>query len=251
MRVTQVPTDVIQQYQPRMSRVVWRPAPGRKMGFVLTHANDVLGLMFFSSPVISMAARDKAIGMPKDGSERGAALRSWYDLSVCVSAQPIGWYWNVGKCLAMIAPTLGPFLVARYGGTFSGVVTTGAFGRASQYERVMKFVGYSSGFGHEHINSDQYADIVAATYLSGSEVPTGAFGEGPNLRFRRIAAYRKATNDKTHTTFHGNKRSIYFVRATDKSWQDAISEWYKRWGKPRWDRVQNETPPYLSGISHD
>lgn len=133
IRVLPVPMNVIVQYQKAMACCKWKPAWGHKLGFLVVHGDALLGILALVSPVIRLTARDEYLfpeaklgpaftGDPqfhfnKKGElvfDYGSALRSYMDMSVCVAAQPIGWHWNIGKLLAMIATTLGDFVEERY-----------------------------------------------------------------------------------------------------------------------------------------
>src|ERR1035438_9244725 len=85
-----LPTDsgTLAHYQKKMSKAIWRPAPGRKLGFLVVQDDALLGLIFLASPVIRLAVRDDFLfpDAPPD-FDYGRALRSYMDLSVCVGAQ--------------------------------------------------------------------------------------------------------------------------------------------------------------------
>jgi hypothetical protein len=150
------------------------------------------------------------------------------DMSVCVATQPLGWYWNLGKLMALIAPTLGDKVEARYPeDVFKGVTTTSLYGRGSQYNRIYKYLGLTKGYGHEHIADEEYYAGVEALKSRctncnpGCEnplplipkhiledgavtddlhpenewctVPYARFGDGVNARMRRISAIQKAS----------------------------------------------------------
>jgi hypothetical protein len=276
IRVQSTSTSVIKHYQARMSKAVWRPAPGRKLGFLVTHDEALLGLIFLASPVIRLTVRDTHLlltggcdeeidrAVDEDCNIRyGIVTRHYMDMSVCVATQPIGWHWNIGKLLALIAPTLGDYVEKRHSrkgrvpfpqffiddpDEFRGITTTSVWGKSFQYNRIYKFLGYTKGHGHEHISEEEYKRMV--TYLrEHSALPGTRFGQGANARMRRIAAYRKLTGDKTITLFHGKKRGVYYHSAVDPSQRpDVIMKWFNRWGLPRYERTKDETPPYASGL---
>ena len=247
--VQQISSGEAATIQPLISKAVWRPAPGRKLAFAVLHNEDLLGLAFLASPVINLGVRDDYLDFPKDASLKGKVLRNYADLSVCVSIQPFGWRWNGGKLVALVATTLGDFWFDRYGDELKGITTTSLWGKGSQYNRVYKFLGYTKGFGHEHISDERYAEMMAWMRANGFEIPSSAFGAGSNARMRRIMAYRKASGEKTVTLLHGNKRGVYYHDAVDPaSRADVINFWYERWGKPRFDRTKDLQPPYLSGL---
>lgn len=247
--VRQVKTSVIQQIQPKVSKAIWRPAPGRKLGFLVEHDEHLLGVAFLSSPVINLRARDEFLEMPKSKTEKGKELRHYADLSVCVALQPFGWHWNGGKLIALIATTFGNAWQERYGEKLKGICTTSLWGRGSQYNRIYKFLGYTQGFGHQHIDDDSYQRMMDWMKTNGHPIPSSRFGAGSNPRMRRIAAYRKASGDKTVTLKHGLKRGIYYHAAElPENRQQVIQHWYQRWGIPRYTRTKDLIPPYTTGI---
>ena len=246
IHVRKVSPSDMSRLQRVMSKAVWRPAPGRKVGFVVMHGDLTIGLLFLASPVINLGVRDEYLELPKNPSEKGRALRSYMDLSVCVAAQPLGWYWNLGKMLAMLATTLGPDL--EYEEPLIGLTTTSLWGRGSQYNRIWKFLGYTQGYGHEHVSDERYREMMDTLWRGGHEIPSSRFGAGSNPRMRRIMAYRRATGDKTATVYHGNRRGVYYHAAEDDR-EAIIAGWYERWGRPRYDRKHRESPPYADGLT--
>ena len=250
IQVRQVTVTRAKYLQPKMSKAVWRPAPGRKLAFEIWHEQDLLGVAFLASPVINMGARDQALGLSKDPSEKGRQLRNYADLSACVATQPFGWYWNGGKLIALIGATLGDYWQERYGDELKGIVTTSLWGKGSQYNRVYKFLGYTKGYGHLHVSDERYGEMLQWMRDNGVEIPSSRFGAGSNPRMRRIQAYLRASGDKTITLKHGQQRGIYYHRAVDPATRiDVIRHWHTRWGQPRFERKQNETPPYTDGLS--
>ena len=156
-------SGVMAHYQKLMSKAKWRPAPGRKLGFLVVQDDSLLGLVFLASPVIRLEVRDKYLFPNADAKFRyGTATRDYMDMSVCVASQPIAWHWNLGKLMALIAPTLSDHVNARYPkDTFRGVTTTSLWGKSVQYNRIYKYLGLTKGHGHEHIDDETYADMVA------------------------------------------------------------------------------------------
>jgi len=247
--VEQIDVGTFTKYQKLMSKAIWRPAPGRKLAFLVTHEQNLLGILFLASPVIRLSVRDEFLGIDKE-KHKGTTLRSYMDISQCVGAQPISWHWNVGKLLAMIAYTLTDFVEKRYpDDKLIGLVTSGLNGKASQYNRIYKFLGYTKGYGHEHITDEQYTDMLDWMAEHNVNIPSCRMDNGSNFRMRRIAAYRKASGDKSITLVHGKKRGVYYHDAVDSSLrQSVIDEWYSRWGLPRYLAKHSEVPPYTSGV---
>ena len=248
--VKQVPASRAQYLQPKMSKAIWRPAPGRKLAFEILHGDDFLGVAFLASPVINMGPRDQALGLSKNPSEKGRQLRNYADLSVCVATQPFGWYWNGGKLIALIATTFGDYWHERYGDELKGIVTTSLWGKGSQYNRVYKLLGYTKGYGHAHIPDERYHAMLQWMRDNDVEIPSSRFGAGSNPRMRRIQAYLSASGEKGLTLQHGQKRGIYYREAADpQSRAMVVQHWYERWGRPRFDRKQNEIAPYTDGLT--
>jgi hypothetical protein len=172
IKVLTVSSGVLAFYKQRMSKADWRPAPGRKLGFLVVQGDFLLGLLFLATPVIRMTVRDDYLFPPQAQAEWaaqhtlsrfsiGLATRDYMDLSVCVASQPIGWHWNLGKLMALLAPTLGDHVNRRYDrDTFRGVITTSVWGRSTQYNRIYKFLGFSKGHGRE-----QYGDVEIAAMV--------------------------------------------------------------------------------------
>lgn len=250
IKVVQIDAGKMITLQKNMSKAIWKPAPGRKLAFVVMHRDDLLGLIFLASPVINMTARDEALGLSTDKSVKGKELRNIADISVCVASQPFGWRWNGGKLMAMIATTLGDYWQERYGDELKHLVTTSLWGKGSQYNRVYRFVGYTKGHGHEHITDEEYKRMLQWMRDNNVEVPSCKFGAGSNPKMRRIAAYRRASGDKTINLVHNKIRGIYVHEAIDPSKrEEVIQNWYDRWGYPRFERKKHEDPPYNDGLS--
>jgi hypothetical protein len=230
------------------------------LAFLVTHGEQLLGLIFLAGPVMNLKPRDEHLGLADMTlSERGFALRNYMDMSVCVGARPIGWYWNIGKLCALIAPTLGDCIEQRYpDDEFKGVITTSLWGKSSQYNRIYKYLGKTKGYGHEHISEERYQSMLQEMRQAGVDIPSSSFGAGSNPRMRRIRAYAKAFPKEWEAEFgstpaarmnHGKRRGIYYHPAVDPaSRQQVIEHWYERWGRPRYERKKDETAPYQSGL---
>lgn len=243
----QVEQRELVRLQAACSKAVWRPAPGRKRSFVVTHADRPIGLMFLASPVINLGARDAYLGLPPEG--RGLALRRVADLSVCVGLQPLAWHWNVGKLVAMLATSdeVADGHTERYGDPLEWITTTSLYGRGTQYNRVYRFLGYTKGYGHQHITEAEYQGMLDWMRQSGVPVPSSAFGAGSNPRMRRIRAYQQARGERVNLV-HGNLRGVYVSPARQGSVAEIAARWYARWGLPRYERTRDAAPPYLSGL---
>jgi len=235
--------------QKEISKAVWRPAPGRKFGFMVFHDTQVIGTLSFASPVINLGVRDEYLNLPKDKSEKGRSLRQYVDMSVCVGLQPLAWYWNIGKLIASLGASriVSDHYRRSYGDTLQGVLTTSLYGRGTQYNRVFRFLGYTKGYGHEHVSEDAYRAMLGWMKENDVPIPSCAFGAGSNPRMRRISAYNKARGLK-NSLKHGKKRGVYYKPCENRSLEEVVDLWYNRWGKPRYERVKDETPPYRTGL---
>lgn len=251
IEVVQTNTPKMVEYQKASSKCVWRPATGRKLAFTVNHKHRIIGLMFLASPVISMEARDKYLGLSKNPSERGEQLKDYFDLSVCVGLQPLAWCWNLGKLCALLSCTLGDFITERYEDCdFKGIITTSYNGRSIQYDRVFKFLGMTKGFGHEHVSDGEYLWMLKWMRQNNIEIPSSRFGEGSNVRMRRIKAYIEASGSDL-TLQHGKMRGIYYHPSIDPGMRfETIMGWYERWGRPRYERLKDQRPPYEDGLQH-
>lgn len=167
---------------------------------------------------------------------------------MCVGAQPISWHWNVGKLLALIAPTLGDVWTARYGDPLLGVTTTSVWGRSSQYNRIYRNLGFTKGYGHEQVTDEVYAEMITWMRKHDVEIPSTRFGAGSNGRMRRIAAYRAASGDRSISMKHGHLRGVYYHPAVPPEQRPAVIRgWFDRWGRPRYERTRDQIPPYTTG----
>jgi len=248
--IEQINISKVIELQPKMSKALTKPAPGRKLGFLIRHENDLLGMALLASPVIRITARDEFLGLSSNGSERGKELRNYADLSGCIATQPFGWHWNGGKLVALISTTLGDFWADRYGDELKGIITTSIWGKSSQYNRIYKLLGYTKGYGHEHISKERYKEMMDWLRENNHEIPSAKFGAGSNPKMRRISAYRKASGDKETNLIHGKKRGIYYHEAVNPSErQKVIDFWYERWGLPRFERTKDLDPPYVDGLT--
>lgn len=233
-----------------VSKAVWRPSPGRAMSYAIVERGDTIGLLYLTSPVVNMGDRDRFLSLPRDNVGRTSALRHYMDMSVCVGVQPIAWHWNLGKLVAMIAPTIGPEYMARFDDELKGITTTSLFGRSSQYNRVYKMIGYTKGFGHEHIGEHIYRGMKSwMRKRNMAPVRKGVNTKNSNTRMETINRYRKTSGDKRAHVFHGKIRGIYYHPVVDYDWTEAVRRWYARWGKTRWERTREMQCPYPDGLT--
>jgi hypothetical protein len=181
------------------------------------------------------------------------------DMSVCVGAQPIGWYWNIGKLCALIAPTLGDCIEQRYpDDEFKGVITTSLWGKSSQYNRIYKYLGKTKGYGHEHISEERYQSMLQEMRQAGVDIPSSSFGAGSNPRMRRIRAYAKAFPKEWEAEFgstpaarmnHGKRRGIYYHPAVDPARGSRSSSTGTSAGVDQGTSARRTRPPRISLVS--
>lgn len=230
--------------QRRMSSADWRPGPGRKISWRIDHDDTTIGILQLASGVFTLGARDTYLDLPKDNQGKGLALRQYPDMSVCIGAQPISWYWNLGKLIAMVAPTMGDEWEREYGDPLLGIVTTAVYGRASQYNRVMRHIGYTKGYGSSQISDDDYAQILAWVKENCPDVPADRM----NSRMKVLQVYNRHAEIPVQMK-HGRARGVYFAPALPpENRRDQIVAWYERWGHSRWTRTRNDAPPYDTAI---
>jgi hypothetical protein len=250
IKILQISVSDATKLQKKISKAIWRPAPGRKLAFAIYANENLLGLAFLASPVINLSARDDFLQFSKNPSIKGKQLRHYADLSICVSLQPFGWHWNGGKLIALLATTLGDYWEKQYKDELKGIITTSLWGKSSQYNRVYRFLGYTKGYGHQHINDEEYAQMMNWMRLNNFQIPSCKFGAGSNPRMRRIQAYYKASGQKKKTLKHGQIRGIYYSSVVDAAKrQEVIDFWFNRWGYPRYIRTKDLTPPYYDGLT--
>jgi len=249
IEIVQSDTGMMAKLQKKTSKAIWRPAPGRKLAFLVLHDNILIGLIFLASPVINLKVRDKYLNLPKNPSLKGKELRNYFDMSVCVAIQPLAWHWNVGKLCALLAPTLGDYIRERYDGcNFKGITTTSLWGKGSIYNRIYTFLGYSQGYGHFHITDKKYKSMIKWLKDNNYKVPSCKFGAGSNPRMRRISAYKKYSKDKSINFKHGQQRGVYYHPAIENAQREIIDYWYCRWGLTRYERTKDQKCPYLNGL---
>lgn len=250
-----VPCDLrdIVRYQAVMGKGagVWRPSPGRQLPFLVQHDATTIGLLLLSSTVLNLGPRDAALALPKDAKAKGKELRHYMDLAVAIGAQPLAWHWNVGKLIALLAPTLGDYFHAKYGDVLKGITTTSLWGRSSQYNRVYEFVGYTAGHGHMHISQEDYDRMRAWLEANAPDrlEKLRASGKKAN-KFGVTTLYGTVSGDKSITTYHGHRRGIYYHPAVDPVTRTSnIAYWFERWGWPRFVSTRDKTPPYDDGTT--
>lgn len=223
------------------SKFVGGACPWRAMSYIFIHKGDIVGLLGLSSPMKNLKPRDEFLCLPRTAKEKGVALKGYLEMRVCVGIQPLSWYWNLGKMVALVAPTLGPQYKLKYGDDLKGIITMSLWGRPSQYDRAYKFLGYTAGRGTRHVSQREYWEMVKFLESRGIKYYKSKHGRLNTLRAFSLAVGDKSVNG---ITFHGQRRGVYFHPAVEYSPQEAINGWHLRWGLPRWKKVSEKTPPY-------
>lgn len=246
VEVRRVDTGRIVDLQRAMSRVVWRPSPGRRLGFEVRHRQHLLGIGYLTSPVFLMSARDAYLDLPKETHAKSRRLNELADLSVCVGAQPFSWHWNGGKLIASLATTLGDWWEAEYNDPLVGITTTSVWGRGSQYNRLFRMIGYTKGFGHCHVPDHVYARVLS--HLRGAGVTPYTKGHSRLYNLRQFRDLVGAANTSLGD-FHGQPRGIYYAPTVDPATRPSVVQsWFDRWGHPRYLRTRDQQPPYATGL---
>lgn len=178
-RVRVLPTSqgTMKVLQRQMSHAPWNQA-FRNLSFVVIHDDHLLGLICLAAPVPRLKVRDDFL-FPGLSPPHTTRLRSYMDMSVCVGAQPCAWHWNLGKLCAMLAPTLGDYVMDRYGDELRGITTTSWHGTSggTQYTRVYKLLGKTKGYGQAHIPKETMVQLRAWAaengYRRNNSLPIG------------------------------------------------------------------------------
>ena len=247
IQIQRVSSARMVSYQQSLSRAVWKPR-FRNLAFTLVHEDTTIAIICLSSPVLNrMPARDDHLNLPRDDKERGTALRSYAELSVCVGVQPLAWHWNIGKLAALVATTLGDEWSTAYGDEMLGVTTTSLWGKGSQYNRIYKHLGYTKGNGTVHVPNYVF-DAIRAKLKRHDQTPN--FGpSNTNVRPKLLSAYAKHYGSPIRS-FHGEIRAIYYHEAQPPDTRaQVIADWHQRWGLPRYERTKDQEPPYQDGKS--
>ncbi|MEM3265144.1 MAG: DUF4338 domain-containing protein [Candidatus Micrarchaeaceae archaeon] len=246
--IKQTDIGTFRVYQKNMSKAIWNPNAGRQLAFFVMLKERVIGLIFLGSDVLNLDARDKFLGLSKDKIIRGQQLKDYFNLGVCVGAQPLSWYWNIGKLCALLACTLGDYIHKRYPEVnFKGITTTSLWGESIQYDRIFKFIGYTKGYGTEHISDKKYKEIVK--WLKVNHIPKPK--ARTSIKMMLIQQYIRyhGPDEDVYTTIHGHRRGVYYHPAIPpEQREEVIKYWYYRWGLPRYERLKDKEPPYRNGL---
>jgi len=242
-------------------------AYGRRFAFLIRDRQNgkVMGLVSLMSPLLGMEARDRYLGATKANRTLVANLGlNGYR----VGALPPYNELLGGKLAAMVLASreVREVYEERYRDKVTlmekrvlpsrllYVYTTGAYGRASIYERLRDKegnllavrIGETKGQGVIHV-SDATHDLVARFLESKGRKVKRGYGGGPSQRLRHVKEACRLLGIPD-VTAHGHKRTIYLFphvsnlrealageepQYTDRPFEELASWWKERWVLPR------------------
>ncbi len=256
----------------RLLLLAWWSMPptkayGRRFTFLVKDKQNgkVMGLVSLMSPLLGMDARDRYLGVTKANRTlvvnlglngyRVGALPPYNELlggklaAMALASREVrevyeGRYRN--KITLMEKRVLPSRLLYVY--------TTGAYGRASIYERLRDRegnplairIGETKGQGVIHV-SDSVHDLVARFLESKGRKVKRGYGGGPSQRLRHVKEACRLLGIPD-VTAHGHKRTIYLFshvsnlrealageepRYIDRPFEELASWWKERWAIPR------------------
>jgi hypothetical protein len=256
----------------RLLLLTWWSMPptkayGRRFAFLIRDRQNgkLMGLVSLMSPILGMEARDRYLGITRENRTltvnlglngyRVGALPPYHELlggklaAMVLASREVREVYEERyreKVTLMERRALPPKLLYTY--------TTGAYGRASIYERLRDRegnplairIGETKGQGVIHV-SDAVHDLVARFLESKGREAKRGFGGGPSQRLRHIKEACRLLGIPD-VTAHGHRRMIYLFphvsnlkealageepRYTDRPFEELALWWKERWGLPR------------------
>ena len=256
----------------RLLLLTWWSMPptkayGRRFTFLIRDRQNgkFMGLVSLMSPLLGMEARDRYLGVTKENRTlvanlglngyRVGALPPYNELlggklaAMVLASREVREVYEEryrDKVTLMEKRALPPKLLYTY--------TTGAYGRASIYERLRDRegnplavrIGETKGQGVIHV-SDAVHDLVARFLESRGREAKRGFGGGPSQRLRHIKEACRLLGIPD-VTAHGHRRTIYLFphvsnlkealageepQYTDRPFEELALWWKERWGLPR------------------
>ena len=256
----------------RLLLLTWWSMPptkayGRRFTFLIRDRQNgkLMGLVSLMSPILGMEARDRYLGITRENRTlavnlglngyRVGALPPYHELlggklaAMVLASREVREVYEEryrDKVTLMEKRALPPKLLYTY--------TTGAYGRASIYERLRDRegnplairIGETKGQGVIHV-SDAVHDLVARFLESKGREAKRGFGGGPSQRLRHIKEACRLLGIPD-VTAHGHRRTIYLFphvsnlkeavageepRYTDRPFEELALWWKERWGLPR------------------
>lgn len=229
--------------------------PGKNLRILLKDAttDKYIGIMSLGSDLYAYQARDDYIGWSRDAKRQMDIHVA--NIFCCVSMQPLGFNFNLGKLLASLcfSKELLGIWETKYNQKLACISTFSINGKSIQYDRLncLKLVGYTKGFGANHIPNALY--LQALEFLRGQGVDIAA--ECPRVgKVDRLRVIFKALELPMTILHHGQQRGVYvgftgknskeFLCQQTKEFSyddaivrpvDAIVEWWRqRWALQRY-----------------
>ena len=232
---------------------------GRNLKFFVrdVETKKYLGIVTLGSDIYSNSKRDTYIGWtPEAHSEH---LNYVVNLWGCVSLQPIGFNYNVGKLLASLCFTREVLekYTEKYKQTPAAIVTYGAFGVSAQYERLpyLKRIGETKGYNSNAISDELY---VKACELYCEVFKSNKICRRPGRLDTVKCICRWLSIPEAFIVENGIKRSIYmgftashakaFLQSKDNEFvlpnddsvptvSQVVQWWKKRWANQRYNHL--------------
>jgi hypothetical protein len=260
-------------------------ACGRRFTLLIRDRQNgrIMGLASFASPILAMEARDRYLGVTKENRPRAVNLGL---NGFRVGALPPYDRLLGGKLAAMVLASrevreiyeglYGERSITRTKGASPPklvyVYTTGAYGRASIYERLRDrkgnvlaiYIGETKGYGVMHV-SDDISDLLAKFFDSRGIELVRRCGQSSS-RLRRMGKVCRLLG-VPDVTFHGHKRAIYLFphvanlreaiageepQYIDTPFAELASWWKERWAIPRALRaLQGEVADWRTFVPED
>lgn len=228
----------------------YRQPPGRNMKFFIYQDNWLLGILELSSPVMNLKVRDDYLKL--QSSDKGNKLKNIAEMSTCMATQPFGYFYNGGKLIALLGTTVKSEYYTKYGNELLYVTTMGRNKRPTQYDRALKFLGYTKGKTFSHISDEKYAEMMNWLKNNNYQIPSAVFGSGSNARMRRILEYIKKSGDNT-IKYEEMERPVYIAETTDKR-ENIIKKWYEKFAIIRYNKIvknDNSDLPLLDYLQNE
>jgi hypothetical protein len=206
---------------------------GRRLRYLVWDGSNqkLIGLIAIGDPVFNLGVRDKLIGW--DANDRCERLVNMMDAYVLGAVPPYNMLLG-SKLIASLVRTREIYtdFTRTYGNTrgiisdkekgarLLAVTTSSSLGRSSVYNRLrlgqidyFRPIGYTTGWGHFHIQDDLFSDLRAFLRVKGHPyADLHRFGQGPNWRLRTTRTALEALGFKEEMLRHGIKREVFLCK---------------------------------------
>ena len=216
------------------SSLPYRGAVGRQVKFFVMCKDMVLGMVHFTSPMAQMKLRDEYLYQRFNKKEKWEILNGIYNIETCVPTSKYSQYLT-GKLLVymMFSSEVYKTLEEKYGDRVIGFETTSLYGRSSMYNRIpfLKYLGLSDGYSAVYLDQETWKKMLEEYYQVYPKTKTNRMAP---VKFQIIDKLKRYY-DKKEKEFPYKyiskeyKRGIYFGYRDEKSIEDRIIEWKKRW----------------------